>query len=115
MKTFLRQMRALVRLSFVEIWRRNDVFALALFALALMVPLSMASPFGVSGASRYLDEAALLLIWGFSLFTDLSEIVFCWAQGRNPEREPQERGESAQLRFAYSLPSQTLLPYLSPF
>ena len=71
MKTFLRQMRALVRLSFVELWRRNDVFALALFALALMVPLSMASPFGVSGASRYLDEAALLLIWGFSVFISL--------------------------------------------
>jgi len=54
---------------------------------------------------------------GFCIF--LSCQYFCRAQGRNPEREPQERGESAQLRFAYSLPSlkvpsQTLLPYLSP-
>ena len=71
MKTFLRQMGALVRLSFVELWRRNDVFGLLVLALALMVPLSMASPFGASGASRYLDEAALLLIWAFSLFIAL--------------------------------------------
>jgi hypothetical protein len=58
-------------LSFVELWRRNDIFALLILALALLVPLSMASPFGASGASRYLDEAALLLIWGFSLFIAL--------------------------------------------
>ena len=71
MRLFFRQMRALVRLSFVELWRRNDVFALLVFALALMVPLSIASPFGATGASRYLDEVALLLIWGFSLFIAL--------------------------------------------
>ena len=71
MKLFVRQVKALVKLSFLELWRRNDVFALALFALALMVPLSMASPFGASGASRYLDEVALLLIWGFSIFIAL--------------------------------------------
>ena len=71
MKTFLRQVKALVKLSFLELWRRNDVFALVLLALALMVPLSMASPFGAAGASRYLDEMALLLVWGFSLFVAL--------------------------------------------
>ena len=71
MKTRLRQTWALVKLSFVELWRRNDVFALLLLSLALMVPLSMASPFGAAGASRHLDEAALLLIWGFSLFIAL--------------------------------------------
>ena len=71
MRLFFRQMRALVRLSFVELWRRNDVFALVVLALALLVPLSTASPFGASGASRYLDEAALLLIWAFSLFVSL--------------------------------------------
>ena len=68
MKTAFRQFRALVKLSFLELWRRNDIFALVLLGLALMVPLSMASPFGADGASRYLDEAALLLVWGFSLF-----------------------------------------------
>ena len=71
MKLILRQMTALVRLSFLELWRRNDIFALLILALALLVPLSMASPFGATGASRYLDEVALLLIWGFSLFISL--------------------------------------------
>ena len=71
MKTFFRQLKALVKLSFVELWRRNDVFGLLILALALMVPLSMAAPFGATGASRFLDEMALLLIWGFSLFIAL--------------------------------------------
>jgi len=71
MKILLRQIRALVRLSFLELWRRNDVFALLILALAVMAPLSLASPFGAAGASRYMDEAALLLIWGFSLFIAL--------------------------------------------
>ena len=71
MRLFFRQAKALVKLSFVELWRRNDVFALLVLAVALMVPLSMASPFGAAGASRYLDEVALLLIWGFSLFIAL--------------------------------------------
>ena len=71
MKVFFRQMGALVKLSFLELWRRNDIFGLLVLGLALMVPLSMASPFGASGASRYLDEMALLLIWGFSLFIAL--------------------------------------------
>ena len=71
MTVFFRQMKALVRLSLLELWRRNDVFGLLVLALALMAPLSLASPFGASGASRYLDEVALLLIWGFSLFIAL--------------------------------------------
>ena len=71
MKRFFRQIKALVKLSFLELWRRNDIFGLFILGLALMVPLSMASPFGAAGASRYLDEMALLLIWGFSLFIAL--------------------------------------------
>ena len=71
MKLFARQTIALVKLSFIELWRRNDIFALVLLGLALMVPLSMATPFGAEGASRYLDEMALLLVWGFSLFIAL--------------------------------------------
>jgi len=71
MRTFLRQIRALVRLSFLDLWRRNDVFVLLILALTVMVPLSMATPFGADGASRYMDEVAFLLIWGFSLFIAL--------------------------------------------
>jgi len=71
MKIFLRQMRALVRLSFIDLWRRHDMVGLLILSLALMVPLAMATPFGAAGASRYLDEVALLLIWAFSLFIAL--------------------------------------------
>lgn len=71
MSVAFRQFGSLVRLSFLELWRRNEIFAFLLLALALMVPLSSASPFGASGASRYLDEIALLLIWAFSLFIAL--------------------------------------------
>jgi len=71
MRTFLRQVRALVKLSFIELWRRNDIFAMFVLALALMVPLSMSTPFGAKGATRYLDEAALLLVWAYSLFISL--------------------------------------------
>lgn len=71
MRLFLRQVRALVKLSFLELWRRNDVFALVLLGLALMVPFARTAPFGAAGASRYLDEMALLLVWAFSLFVAL--------------------------------------------
>ncbi len=68
MKTLFRQVKALVKLSFLELWRRNDMFVLIILALALSVPLLTASPFGAKGATRYFDEAALLMIWAFSVF-----------------------------------------------
>ena len=71
MKNFCRQMKALVKLSLMELWRRNDMVGLVILALAIMVPLSLGKPVGAEGASRYLDEVALLLIWGFSLFVAL--------------------------------------------
>ena len=70
-KLFLRRMGALMKLSLLELWRRNDMFVLLVLALVLLVPLSMARPFGVEGATRYFDEAAFLLIWAFSLFIGL--------------------------------------------
>ena len=71
MKGGMRRIGALVKLSLLELWRRNDMFALLVLSLVLLVPLSMARPFGVAGATRYFDEAALLLIWGYSLFISL--------------------------------------------
>ena len=71
MRLFLSQCRALVRLSLLELWRRNDIFGLLILALVLLVPLASAKPFGAAGAVRYMDEAALLLIWGYSLFISL--------------------------------------------
>ena len=71
MKDPVRRVGALVKLSLLELWRRNDMFALLVLALVLLVPLSLARPFGASGAMRYFDEAALLLIWAYSLFIAL--------------------------------------------
>ena len=71
MNGVVRRIGALVKLSLLELWRRNDMFALLILSLVLLVPLSLARPFGASGATRYFDEAALLLIWGYSLFIAL--------------------------------------------
>ena len=71
MKARLRRIGALVRLSLLELWRRNDMFALLVLAVALLVPLSLARPFGASGATRYCDDAALILVWGYSIFVSL--------------------------------------------
>lgn len=71
MKGYSRRIGALVKLSLLELWRRNDIFALLVLALVLLVPLSLARPFGAVGATRYFDEAALLLVWGYSLFIAL--------------------------------------------
>ena len=71
MKGVMRRIGALVKLSLLELWRRNDMFALLVLALVLLVPLSLARPFGAAGATRYFDEAALLLVWGYSLFISL--------------------------------------------
>ena len=71
MKGVTRRIGALVKLSLLELWRRNDMFALLVLSLVLLVPLSLARPFGVAGATRYFDEVALLLIWGYSLFIAL--------------------------------------------
>lgn len=70
-KGTFRRIGALVKLSLLELWRRNDMFALLVLALVLLIPLSLAKPFGASGATRYFDEAALLLVWGYSLFVAL--------------------------------------------
>ena len=77
MKGSMRRIGALVKLSLLELWRRNDMFALLVLSLVLLVPLSLARPFGASGATRYFDEVALLLVWGYSLF------IRCW---RSPFR-----------------------------
>ena len=71
MRRRLRRIGALVRLALLELWRRNDLFALLVLALALLVPLSLARPFGTAGATRFYDDAALLLVWGYSIFVSL--------------------------------------------
>ena len=67
MRLFLRQLGALVRLSFLDLYRRKDLVTVGALALALLVPLAALRPFGVAGADRYVGEVAMGLIWLFSL------------------------------------------------
>jgi len=66
-----RQVRALAGLSVLELYRRKDLIVVFLLCAIILLPLMLFSPFGVSGASRYVDELALLLVWVFSLVIGL--------------------------------------------
>ncbi len=63
---WLRQVRALAALAVLELYRRKDLVVVLLLSLLILVPLACLAPFGVKGASRYVNELALLLIWIFS-------------------------------------------------
>lgn len=69
--SFGRQMKALIKLSLLDLWRRNDVWGLLILAGVLMFPLMTLDPFGTHGANRYAAEVAMLLIWAFSLFVSI--------------------------------------------
>lgn len=58
---------ALIRLSLYDLYRRKDLVVVGMLTLVVLVPMSFATPFGVKGASRYLNEIALLLVWIFTL------------------------------------------------
>ena len=66
MKTWLRQVRALAGLAVLELYRRKDLVVVGVLTLLILCPLALLTPFGVTGASRYLNELAMLLIWLFS-------------------------------------------------
>lgn len=66
-----RQLAALARLSLLDLYRRKDLAVLLILAGAILVPLAFAKPFGVEGASRYLAEVAMAMIWLFSLIVAL--------------------------------------------
>lgn len=61
----LTQLSALIRLSLYELYRRKDLVVVGILTLVVLIPMSFATPFGVKGASRYLNEIALLLVWIF--------------------------------------------------
>ena len=63
---------ALIRLSLFDLYRRKDLVIVAMLTLVVLVPMSFATPFGVKGASRYLNEIALLLIWIFTLVISMT-------------------------------------------
>lgn len=66
------QFKALVRLSLLDLYRRKDLIVVAILTLVVLVPMSFAAPFGVKGASRYLNEIALLLVWIFMLVISMT-------------------------------------------
>ena len=61
-----RQIIGFIKLSFLDLYRRKDLFVLLLLGFVLAVPLAMLRPFGQTGATRYMNEIAMLLIWVFS-------------------------------------------------
>ena len=86
------QIGALVKLSVLELYRRKDMIVVFILGAVILLPLMLFSPFGVSGASRYVNELTLLLVWLFSLVIGL--------------------GVSARL-FPYEFESRTIYPLLS--
>lgn len=67
MSVRMRQLGALARLSVLELYRRKDMIVVFMLGAVILLPLAFFSPFGVAGASRYLNELAMLLVWLFSL------------------------------------------------
>lgn len=66
-----RQIIALIKLSFLDLYRRKELFVLLVLGLVLIAPLSMLHPFGQAGATRYMNEIAMLMIWVFSFIIAL--------------------------------------------
>jgi ABC-type transport system involved in multi-copper enzyme maturation permease subunit len=62
----VRQVSALARLAVLELYRRKDLIVVFVLSAVILLPLAFFTPFGVTGASRYMNELALLLVWLFS-------------------------------------------------
>lgn len=65
------QINALIKVSLLELYRRKDIIVVLILGAVLLLPLSFASPFGISGAGTYFNEIALLMVWLFSIFIAL--------------------------------------------
>ena len=61
-----RQIRALAFVSVLELYRRKDLIVVVVLSQVILLPFLFVTPFGVSGAGRYVNELALLLVWLFS-------------------------------------------------
>lgn len=71
MSLLSRQIAALARLSVLELYRRKDLIVVVVLSAVILLPLAFFSPFGVAGASRYMNELAMLLVWLFSIMIGL--------------------------------------------
>ncbi len=92
MKPLARQILALSRLAVLDLYRRKDIVVVFVLGGVILTPLFFFTPFGMSGASRYTNELALLLVWLFSAVIGL--------------------GVSARL-FPTEFESRTIYPLLS--
>ena len=66
-----RQTKALAWLAVLELYRRKDMVVVFVLSAVILLPLAVFTPFGLAGASRYMNETALLLVWLFSLVIGL--------------------------------------------
>lgn len=66
------QIAALARLSLLDLYRRKDMIVVFILCAVTLVPMAFFAPFGVSGASRQMNELAFLLIWIFSIFISMA-------------------------------------------
>lgn len=71
MKIALCQIRALIKLSLLELYRRKDMIVVLILGGVLLLPLSFVTPFGMSGAGTYFNEIALIMVWLFSILIAL--------------------------------------------
>jgi ABC-type transport system involved in multi-copper enzyme maturation permease subunit len=71
----MRQLKALAGLSVLELYRRKDLIVVFVLSAVILLPLSFFTPFGIAGASRYMNELALLLVWLFSAVIGLGVAV----------------------------------------
>lgn len=69
------QLKALAGLSVLELYRRKDLIVVFVLSVVILLPLSVFTPFGLSGARRYMNELALLLVWLFSAVIGLGVSV----------------------------------------
>lgn len=67
MSVLLHQIKALAFLSILELYRRKDLIVVLILSAVILVPLMFFKPFDIAGASRYINELALILVWLFSL------------------------------------------------
>lgn len=75
MRERLLQLRALAGLAVLELFRRKDLIVVFLLSAVILLPLTCFTPFGISGATRYVNELALLLVWIFSVVIGLGVSV----------------------------------------
>ncbi len=67
-----RKIRAVAGASLLEMVRRREIYAALILTLVLLTPLALVNFFGVEGIVRHLREAALLLIWIFSIIITIT-------------------------------------------